>query len=138
MDLDGVVEGLRDAGGGEDLFGGAGRQDSAFMEEGGVGGAGGEFLEVVGDQDPGEVGMRRVDLVKGFEELLAGRDVEPGRRLVEEQETRVGDQCAGDQRPAALALGQCGPGRGGQGADAQQFDQLQRALAERASAASEA
>lgn len=90
-----------------------------------MGGAGREFFEVVGDQDPGQVGMRRVDLVEGLEELLAGRDVEPGRRLVEEQETRVGDQRAGDQRPAALALGQRRPGRRGQGADAEQFDQLQ-------------
>jgi hypothetical protein len=63
-DFDGVVEGFGDERGSDHVVHRAGGEDLAFAEEGGVGGAGGEFFEVVGDQDPGEVGMGGVDLVE--------------------------------------------------------------------------
>jgi hypothetical protein len=84
VDLDGVGEGLGDELGGDHIVDRAGGQHMPVAEEGGVGGAGGEFFQVVGYQDPGQVRVSGVDVVEGFQELFAGGYVETGGRFVEE------------------------------------------------------
>ena len=65
-----------------------------------------DLLDVVGDQHHGR--RVRVGGQRGqpADQLLPAGQVEPGRRLVEQQQLRVGHQRPGDLHPLALALGQ--------------------------------
>jgi len=65
-----------------------------------------DLLHVVGDQHHGR--RVRIGRQRGQpgDQLLPAGQVEPGRRLVEQQQLRVGHQRAGDLHPLALALGQ--------------------------------
>lgn len=65
-------EGAGDVVGGDDLGGGARGDGVAFGDEKGVGGGAREFLEVMGDQDRGDIGVGAVEGVDGGEELFAG------------------------------------------------------------------
>ena len=71
-----------------------------------VGEAGRDLLDVVGDQHRG----RRVRVggqpASRRDQVLPAAQVHAGRRLVEQQQLRVGHQRAGDLHPLALALAQ--------------------------------
>ena len=85
---------------------------------------GGDRVELVGgehDRDP--VG---VEVGEQVEDVVAGLEVDAARRLVEEQERRVGDQRAGQEDPLLLAAGQLADVAAGQAADAQPLEQADR------------
>ena len=65
---------------------------------------GGQLLEMVGDEDRGHLGVRFVERVDGFEQLFARGHVEPGGRLIEQQQARFGDERPGDERATAFTL----------------------------------
>src|ERR1700760_3237426 len=71
-DLDLYVEGGRDGSAGEDRGDRAGGDDGAVAEEKGVGGGRRDLLEVVGDDDGGEVGVGFGHGVEGGDQALAG------------------------------------------------------------------
>jgi hypothetical protein len=69
-----------------------------------MGGRGGDLLEVVGDEDSGEIGLGFGEGGEGGEQGLAGEEVETCGGFVEEQEGRVSHEGAGDADALALAL----------------------------------
>ena len=80
------------------------RDDEAVAQQQAVRDAGRDLLDVVGDQHHGR--RVRVGGQRGqpADQLLPPGQVEPGRRLVEQQQLRVGHQRPGDLHPLALAL----------------------------------
>ena len=91
---------------GEHLLQRAGREDGALAQQHRVREVLGHLLDVVRDQDDHRrlrVGGQRGDPP---EQVLAAAQVQPGGRLVEQQQLGVGHQRPGDLDPLALALGQ--------------------------------
>ena len=70
--------------GGDDLGGRARGHGVAVGDEQGVGGGARKFLEVMGDQDRGDLGVGVIEGVDGGEQLFAGGQVEPGGGFVQE------------------------------------------------------
>jgi hypothetical protein len=123
LDLDGVRERGRDVLRGEHVAHGAGGDHPPVRYQQRVAGRGRQLPEMVCDEDRRDAGAGGAEQVDRLQELLARGDVEAGRRLVQEQEPRVADQGAGDERPAALTAGQGGPARVRPGRQAQGGDQ---------------
>ena len=67
-----------------------------------VGEAVGDLLDVVGDEDRRRGGRVRGDVAEPADQVVAGGEVQPGGRLVEQQQARVGHQGAGQLDPLAL------------------------------------
>ena len=81
------------------------RDDPSGAQQQGVGEARRDLLDVVAT--PGSWPVSTSSMAsdrEGRDEVLAAAEVEPGRRLVEEQQLRVGHQRARDLHPLALAL----------------------------------
>lgn len=87
-------------------------------------GAGGQFLQMVGDQDAGEIGVVFAQLVDALEQVFAGRDVEPGGGLVQQQKARSRHEGASDQRASAFAVGEVRPARLAQSLQAHERHEL--------------
>lgn len=123
-DGDGEAEGGGDGGGSEGGDGGAGGDDGAVAEEEGVAGGGGEFFQVVRDEDGGEVGVGGGEGGEGGEEGFAGGEVETGSGFVEEEERGVGHEGAGDADALAFALGAGGDLAGGETGAAEEIEEV--------------
>jgi hypothetical protein len=118
-----VAERGRDILGADGGLGRPGRDDPAVGQQQRVGGGGGQLLQVVRHQHRRDVRVRHREQVDGLEQLLARGDVQPGRRLVEQQQPRLADQRPGDQRAPALALGQDRPPQAGLAVKAERSDE---------------
>ena len=61
--------------------------------------------EIVRDRERGQIRLARERLADRVQQHQLAREVEARRRLVEDEQRRVGDERAGEQDPLALALG---------------------------------
>lgn len=108
-EVDRVVEAGADVLAREHLGDGALNEDTACAEEKGIRGAGWKFLEVVGDDDGGQIRVGRLESVDTFNQLFTAHQVEAGSGLVQEQQAWFWHERTSDQRAATLALGQYRP-----------------------------
>ena len=67
-----------------------------------------DFLEVVGDKHDGGSGVVAGQFAEAVHQILASAQVQPGGRLVQQQQFGVGHERAGDLDALALTLGQRG------------------------------
>ena len=88
------------------LVRGTGREQPPVAQQRGVGGAHGQLLDVVADQDLGELRPGGGQVVQRVHEPLARRQVETGGRLVEQEQVRGAHERPRDQHAALLAVRQ--------------------------------
>lgn len=108
-DGDRVVEAFGDVGGGQDVGYRALGDDETFSDEDRMRGGARNFLEVMGYEDAGTVGVVRTQTVERCQKLFARRQIETCCGLVEEQQFRLGHEGTRDEGAAALSLGQIRP-----------------------------
>ena len=91
-----MLESLGHVLGRERVRGRSGGHDPAAGQQERVGGGGGELLQVVRHQHGGDRRVRLGEQVDRLEQLLARRDVQAGRRLVEQDQPGLADLDAAD------------------------------------------
>ena len=108
-EANGGGEGPGEERGSEGLVEGTGGDYPPGAQEEGVGEGGGDFLDVVGDEnDRGSAWPVRPQLDE-IEQVRAGHRIEAGARLVEQEKRRACEQRPADEDPLAFALGKDSP-----------------------------
>jgi len=77
-----------------------------------MGETGGDFLDVVGDENHRRTAAAAEESGNEGEEGFPGDGIKSGTRFIQKQEARVGHQGAGQQRALPLAFGELDPGAG--------------------------
>lgn len=83
------------------------------MKNEGVGESGGDFLDVMGDEDEGGATGCPAQVFDELKKVFAGDRVKSGAGFVEDEELGAGHEGAGDEDPLPFALGEHGPGASG-------------------------
>ena len=84
------------------------------------------LLQVVGDEHRGQVRFLLAETVERGDQRLARGQIETDRRLVQQEQSRVRDQGAGDADPSSFSLGACRDLAVGKVGTPQQRQQLPR------------